>query len=254
MKKWMKSLLIAAGILGAAGSVMVGTACAAGNFRETEEIAGPEEVFSYSVEAQGIRSLELDWVAGNVIIEPYEGEEILLEERGCGSAPEKYRLHWELDGDSLEIQFYKNGFRFGLRDKRAKDLRIRIPAELAGNLEELEIQDVSSRIHLADLTVRELSYETVSGSLKGLALNAEEVELESVSGSVQCQLTACPGELSVETVSGDAEIMLPRESTFRTDLKTVSGKIQSEFPHTEAAGPEFKMHSVSGDLIIRSAE
>lgn len=252
-KKWARTLALGAGVLAAAGSLLVSTACASGSTGQRASETGTS--YSTAVDPEGIRSLEIDWVSGQVMIEPYDGEEILLEERSDREIEEKNRLHWKVDGDTLEVQFYDKGFRLRFRDRQSKDLRILLPRALAENLKELDIDNVSADFHLADLKLESLEADMVSGDLKGIGLNAEEVELKSVSGSLQCQFMVSPEELEMETVSGTGEIVLPEGTKFRARMESVTGEIRSELPYEtgkEGSGPVFKMESVSGDLIIRA--
>ena len=264
MKTWMKWLLIAAGCLAAAGLLLGGLgwflgAGLTGAAPAAEEIshAGPVQAQDrYAISPEGIRSLEVEWVSGRILVEPHDGDQILLEERSSGEIREKDRLEFAVDGDTLEIRYWKDHrFRFDFGDFGGKELRILVPRSLAEGLEEISIENVSSDIHLSGLTAGELEVETVSGEVTGLDLTLGQVELESVSGDLSCQLTACPAELKVKTVSGDAELILPEDSRFSVNMKSVSGDVTSEIAYTApGTGSSFQLESISGDLTIRAAK
>ena len=255
MKKWMKGLLIAAGCLTAAGLVLTGVGYAAGGFSHAPRAAGEEadSAYSHQLSPEGIRSLEIEWVSGQVIVEPWDQEEIQIEERGYGPISDKNRLEYKVKGDSLEISFLKPGFHlnFWLQEK---DLYVRLPRELAESLESLDIENVSAELQLSGLKVQDMEVNTVSGGLKGENMQAEELEFESVSGNLNTAFQNLPQDMELKTVSGNAEIYLPEGSAVRAELDSVSGQCESELPGTageEAA--EINMSSVSGSLHIRKA-
>ena len=252
MKTWMKVLLIAAGCLAVLGLALGAAGLAMGGSAASSPEPGTGDENSYQISAQGITSLDIDWVAGNVILEPWEGEEIQVEERSRGQLTEKKRLTYQVDGDTLEIRFQKPGLRFGFQPY-GKDLRVRIPQTLADQLRELEIENVSADFSLSGLGVQKLEMNTVSGSLKALDLETDSLEFESVSGDLTAQLGNRPAVLELETVSGSAELKLPTGIDLSAELDSVSGDFRSELPcisGSNAAAWKISMESVSGDLTI----
>ena len=254
MKKWMKGTLIAAGCLAGLGAVLTAAGLALGGFsglRVSGE-ADSTASSSYRIAADQIRGLDIEWVEGNVILEPWEKEEILIEETSGKPIPERDQMEYKVQGETLKISYLSPGIRFGFRPS-GKTLHVYLPQALARELVKVEIENVSADIQLKDLKMEKLEMNTVSGDLQASGLTAAEVEFESVSGSLRAQLSACPREVEVETVSGDAELTLPENSRFRAELDSVSGDLESELSYTAGGGeegPEISMESVSGDLRI----
>lgn len=253
MNKWTKGLLIAAGCLGAVGLILSGAGLALGGFQVSAESVqqGNPQAYTETFSPEGVHSLELEWVGGQVTVEPWEGEEIQIIESAAGDIGERDRMVCRRDGDSLEIRYVRSGIRFGTPFE-GKQLEIRIPRTLAENLPELEIENVSASVVLRDLNIRELDMNTVSGPLTAENLQADDLGFESVSGSLIAAFSEAPREMDLETVSGNAELTLPKEASVRTEFETVSGKLSSQLP--TGNGTLIEMESVSGDLTILSAE
>ena len=79
--------------------------------------------------------------------------------------------------------------------------------------------------------------------------------------NVDLELEATPDLLTAELVSGDLELTLPEDRSFRLRCKTVSGDFESELPLTKlgkkewqynAAGnpADFQIETVSGDVTV----
>src|SRR5699024_8149588 len=59
----------------------------------------------YTVSAEGIQAIEVDWVSGGVWIEPWDGEEILLTEESTVELDEETALCYEVVDSTLSIRF-----------------------------------------------------------------------------------------------------------------------------------------------------
>jgi lia operon protein LiaG len=54
----------------------------------------------------------------------------------------------------------------------------------------------------------------------------------SVSGDINMKYEKLDGDFTMKCVSGDAELMLPKNSEFEVIAKTISGDVECEFPLT----------------------
>ena len=69
--------------------------------------------------------------------------------------------------------------------------------------------------------------------------------MNSTSGKVELELLHCPGELDVETTSGDVTLTLPADSGFRLEYDHTSGDLRnSEIPLSRRGGDY-----IAGDAI-----
>ena len=58
-----------------------------------------------------VNNLFIDWTAGKVTVEYYDGKEITVSETANRSLSEDDKLRWWLDGDTLRVRYAKPGFR-----------------------------------------------------------------------------------------------------------------------------------------------
>ncbi len=208
---------------------------------------------SYHIPANAIASLEINWVDGEITVEPWDGEEICLEETSKAPITERNHLVYRVDGDTLEIDFWaeKFGFSFGGPDLKPKDLKILVPRALAGALDEIDVDVVASDVFLKGLNARDISVDSVSGSLNGSELIAGQIEMDTMSGNLKCSFLNCPHALDMDSVSGSVEIFLPEDSRFQVSMDSLSGRYNSELPSQMGAGSQFEMNTASGDFLVK---
>ncbi len=203
----------------------------------------------YSIPTEGITEVSVDWLSGNIRIEPYDGTELRLEERGPANFTESNSLDFRLDDGKLNISSTPQYIGLSLRpsvNTDRKDLVLLVPTSL--HLQELDLDIFNSDLTMQGLTLNNLSVDTVSGSTTltqsnlhslsfdstggGLTLEesaVDELDADTASGSLSGQLTHCPQQLEFDTVSGTLQLTLPEDSQFQLNLSTVSGKLISDF-------------------------
>ena len=112
---------------------------------------------------------------------------------------------------------------------------------------------------------RILDVDTTSGGMK-FAGEVKNVEIDTVSGDVTMNCSETPDELSLDSTSGDLELLLPERRSFEASYDTVSGDFHNEFggiqfrgdemyfEGTEGGNPaELEFDTVSGDVRIEKA-
>lgn len=236
----------------------------------------------YAITADGIQNLSVDWLAGNITIESYDGNEIVLEERSSAPLNQDNSLDYTLDENELEISYCspKVGFYFGNAglDLR-KDLVIRIPASLSLNeisvqsassdisvqgltAQGLETDTVSGALSLTQATLGQLSFDSTSGNITLTDVSVQELDMNAVTGNLTGTLTTCPQKLSFDTTSGDIALSLPSDSQFCVSMDSATGKLNSHFEGTyqgsiytvgSGAG-QFEIDSVSGSVELSKNE
>ena len=218
-----------------------------------------------------ITELNIDWVAGDVTVALSDGDRVEIFEDYDGT--DANRLRWKVRGSELIVKFRKpTWFDEGYVDDEKK-LMVLIPASMADDLDEIQIETVFSNQNIGvsareldvssvsgQVTVvgnyRTVDIETVSGHVK-FAGDFRNANFESVSARVDVTLQKQAVSLDMDTVSGDLTVVLPDSTTgFRVDTDSVSG-------YTDIRGfdcgssnrwgdgsMEIHMESVSGKLLI----
>ncbi len=226
---------------------------------------------SYSDE---VKSLDIEWTAGEVKIVAYDGDEIKIEESGAGEKDEN-RVRSYLSDGRLHIRYAKSGIRF-FGSMPTKNLTVYIPEKYATALDKIDITAVSANVLTqGKLVCREIDVEAVSGKIILSDIKAEDAEFKTVSGDIsiigevsrldvdgvsailEITLKTTPRSLKTETVSGNVEItLLDSEAGFRAELESVSGDMKlggenvgTVYKHKDG-GASFSFESISGSVKI----
>lgn len=180
----------------------------------------------YTVPADGITELDLSWISGDVTVQPWNGESILLEEDSEVELSEDYRLVCTVEDGTLDVRFdAKPGRNVTWR----KILTVWLPEALAESLAQLDVESVSAEVTVLDLTAAELDIETVSGGVYTRG-GFGEMDFSSVSGDMTLE-TNETFRLDAETTSGSVCLRLPEDMGLSLDFDSVSGEIRSEKDH-----------------------
>lgn len=290
MKRVVKNFLIASGILGAIGAalVLVSVFMGAhfsdlwnGNLPVTQffwngHLVSSENQFNstyrqdntYTVSAEGIDTLKIDWVNGEVNVQAGETDQIIFSESGA-DLTEKTALQYVVKDHALHIQYSKDGITtLGWGEELQKKLTLTVPQSLAEKLAELRIEVVSANVQFDGAAFRmdQLDIETVSGNLNAVIDSAGTAELGTVSGNlsvsgaineVDAESTSgnisvsgainrfeaesvsgdvlldgrngAPNQLDVDTTSGNVVLYLPKDADLTLNYETVSGDFDSAF-------------------------
>ena len=252
---------------------------------------------SYAVCADGEESfptasvtrLDIGWIAGDVEISAYDGDEIRVAESASGALAENEKLRWKLEDGVLHLRYCA----VGTCNMQAKSLTVLVPAALC--LERLEVGVTSAQLTMDSLVVdgailydgvsgaveirnyecerlhigtvsgeavlsgrpQRLEYSSVSGGVRAEGLpEGCTVETDTVSGSVELRFAGCPGEMGGDSTSGSFTLFLPEDAGFRLDFDSVSGDLDCDFPSLKGVYGgedrfEMDISTTSGDLNIR---
>ncbi len=207
-----------------------------------------------------IRSLDIEWINGEVRLERYDGTQVIVEETPSRDAEEALQVHWYNDGGELKIRYAASGIR--RLDNINKSLLVKLPRELA--LAELAIEAVSADITVDGISGKALEIQTVSGGVEAVDIDFEETEVESVSGNAVLSFaeSALPETIDADSVSGEMTVYLAHDIGFTVEIDSVSGDFHSDFAFKilgknryEAVGRSnvrIKLDSVSGDLNVKT--
>lgn len=225
-------------------------------------------------------SIKVNWTNGKINIEAYDGEDTVISETEV--AEKENKLRWRVEDGVLKIQQMAAGMRFGLKQTPKKTLTVKIPSNVAEGLkavtsdsvsaevtitgisasDKIEIDTVSGGANLKNIKTEKLDIDTVSGSIKA-AGKFTELESDSVSGDVTVSSATPLKKLDCDSTSGNIRLTIPKNSGFTLKADTVSGDISCGLPTVSESknrrvcgdgSADFETDTVSGDLIITSAE
>ena len=120
-----------------------------------------------SIAAPDVESIDLDWIDGNVSVVICQDAYISITESAPADLTDKTRVHWSVseDGKSLSIKYRASSSFFGTSKDKEKDLILRIPEKLLGQLKNLNINAVSSNVTVSDIIVDNINVQTASGNV-----------------------------------------------------------------------------------------
>ena len=226
------------------------------------------------------QSIKVNWTNGKINIEAYDGEDTVISETEV--AEKENKLRWRVEDGVLKIQQMAADMRFGLKKTPKKTLTVKIPSNVAEGLkavtsdsvsaevtitgisasDKIEIDTVSGGANLKNIKTEKLDIDTVSGNIKA-AGEFTELESDSVSGDVTVSSATPLKKLDCDSTSGNIRLTIPKNSGFTLKADTVSGDISCGLPTVSESknrrvcgngSADFETDTVSGDLIITSAE
>ena len=228
------------------------------------------------------QSIKVNWTNGKINIESYDGEDTVISETEVAEKENRAPLARGGAG-VLKIQQMAAGMRFGSKQTPKKTLTVKIPSNVAEGLkavtsdsvsaevtitgisasDKIEIDTVSGGANLKNIKTEKLDIDTVSGNIKA-AGEFTELESDSVSGDVTVSSATPLKKLDCDSTSGNIRLTIPKNSGFTLKADTVSGGIKLPAAHcfrrakiavfAATAAADFETDTVSGDLIITSAE
>ena len=229
--------------------------------------------------ASSIRELEIEWAAGEILIQPGPSDQIIVKEDGV--TEDKYAMVLRQEGNSLEIRYcreaFGQGFGISFGKELKKDLTIYVPADWY--CDSLEIDAASATVEINDLNIGEVEFDGASGTCEFENCTVYELNIDTASGdvrftgslnildcnaasaSVYAAFSNIPNHLDMDMMSGNLELTLPDEAGFTLRMDTMSEHFSSEF-QTElkngsyVSGDGFcriNIDALSGDVIIHKA-
>ena len=120
-----------------------------------------------SIAAPNVESIDLDWIDGNVKVVLCQDAYISITESAPAELSENTRVHWCVseDGKTLSIKYRASSSFFGANKDKNKDLILRIPEKLIGQINTLSINAVSSNVTVSDIIIDNIEVQTSSGNV-----------------------------------------------------------------------------------------
>jgi DUF4097 and DUF4098 domain-containing protein YvlB len=247
----------------------------------TDELRIDGTGYQTEFDATQIRNLEIDWVAGTIIIQRGNTNTIRVEESAVSDG--KYQMITRCSGDKLILKFCEEnvaiwGFSSNIEENLSKDLIITVPADWV--CDNLEIDTASARVEVCDLRIDEVDFDGASGYCFFENCEIEKLDIDTASGDVEfsgslqkldfdaasAKFTGTfmniPRSLDLDAMSGDMYIELPEQCGFEVNHDSMSGVFESDFQFT-ANGSNYKcgdgackiaVSSMSGDIKIMKSK
>lgn len=120
-----------------------------------------------SIATPNVERIDLDWIDGNVSVVICQDAYISITETAPAELSENTRVHWCVseDGKTLSIKYRASSSFFGANKDKNKDLILRIPEKLIGQIDTLSINAVSSNVTVSDIIIDNIEVQTASGNV-----------------------------------------------------------------------------------------
>ena len=120
-----------------------------------------------TIAAPNLERIDLDWIDGNITVVICQDAYISVTETTPAELTEKTRIHWLVSGDgkSLSIKYRGSSSFFGGTKDKNKNLILRIPEKLMGQLQTLNINAVSSNVTVSNIIIDNIDVKTTSGNI-----------------------------------------------------------------------------------------
>lgn len=240
-------------------------------------VVGPELGEKSTFSASEISELEIDWVAGEILIQPGDSDQITVREDNVSEA--KYAMVLQQRGEKLKIVFCEEGvgnfIGFNTSNELIKDLTITVPKDWV--CESLDIECASATVEVNDMVIREVDFDGASGACEFENCTVDEIDIDTASGdirfigsldilnfdaasaSVYAVLSNTPSRLDMDSMSGDLDITLPGDAGFTLAMDGMSMDFSSDFETTlknnnHVCGDgrcRINIDAMSGDVTIR---
>ena len=231
--------------------------------------------------ASEVRDLKIQWVAGSIVIQPADVDEIRISESALSDS--KYTMVCRHSGDKLTVSFCEDtklNFRFGitLNDIVSKDLTILVPRDW--HCDDLQIEAASATLDVIGLTAGNINFDGASGTCSFTDCAVDTLDLNTASGdvtftgtlnvldcdaasaSVYATVSNIPSKIDMDSMSGDLDITLPADAGFTLSLDAMSSDFTSDFETVSQNGNyisgngacRIDVDAMSGDVYLRKAK
>lgn len=208
-----------------------------------------------NIELGDSKVIEVDFISSDVSIRAYDGEEVKITYTGTTNAIDELdvpKLIAIEEGNAIKVNVdnIQKEFRIDrLFMHTSTDLEILVPSDYSGNL---KMSGVSGEVIIDGLNLEKVEHESVSGNLEVVNGQTSSLDAGTVSGNIDATLGTLTGDVDVDTVSGNTELIIPEDLGYTLHWDSVSGDL-SENSDRNAREAEFEINveSVSGNLKIR---
>ena len=210
------------------------------NIGDWEALSGPyEAVGVYTPGIEGINSLNINWVAGDVTVKPYDGKDFQITEFAQRELQDHEKLQINTANGTMTIKYRNSDASLRMPQKK---LEVLIPQTLSKNLNKLSADTVSGDIFVDSINTDILDADSMSGTIQISNSNSQTLNMNSTSGSLTVEFVLSEN-MSMDSMSGDVQIS---GSTAKTlDCGTTSGNV-----NITGAFDSMNLSSMSGEVSV----
>ncbi|MFC0211085.1 DUF4097 domain-containing protein [Paenibacillus chartarius] len=259
----VKGFVFAVGLLcvivGTVGVVWVVDASGMRN----ENSSSAEFDFTKSVDASGIRALQIDTDISEVVFTPSQTNEITAH--FTGKSPEKSKSRWQLDAETnngtwvVKAQHEGSDFNFGLDIRQLRDiiatgiftsnhkLEISLPPKA---YDKIAVETDTGRIQLGELTADVLDVDSSTGSIAVDSFTGKKITLQTDTGAIRFNKTVATDQVQAESSTGRIEGDL-KQLASPVSLQTDTGAVYLDVPGTSDA--LFNLSNDTGSIDLNAS-
>ena len=195
---------------------------------------------------ESVSGIDIDWLAGKVIVKPYSGKDITFTETADKKITEDTALGWGIEKGVLSIQYLKrNNISLGSKDP-IKTIEVLVPQQLADNMSILDVDSTSGIIDISEIKADKMDADAASGDVYLSNVTAKELDVDTASGNAFMTDVKVEGTLNIDSASGDAEIS---GYAGKADIDTASGGVRA----TDLTAGDLSIDTSSGDISVCGA-
>lgn len=197
------------------------------------------------LDADEVEDLDINWIDGRVQIEVYDGDTVQFHENTSRNLKEAEQLQYYNKNGRLIIQYQKSQRKvLSTSLERHKELIVKIPEKIAESMGFVGVDTISSETKITGITAKNINLDSTSGEFKLKGCRALKIMMNSTSGDLIGESIVAEELLTVDTVSGDAEV---EGSIADIDFSAVSGDLTAK---TKVCPQNVKTDTVSGSVYL----
>ena len=177
-----------------------------------------EAAGTYNVSMDNVDSIYIDWVAGDVDVTPYDGNDIRITEFARRELEDDEILTYSISGGTLTIKFDNRDFSLGRT--LTKKLEVLVPSTLIENFDKFTVDSVSGSVNVKNANAGAFKIDTTSGSVSVDNVNAGTFKIDTVSGSTRLSNIS---STAVEVSSTSGSINMSSVNTDYIKMNSISG-------------------------------
>ena len=205
---------------------------------------------STTLDADSVRSLDLDVTSGTVEVKAYDGNKVRVSEsahvaHGLKAARAATENLATVESGTLKVA------KFAYDDEQAigRVVTVEIPKKAASQLEGIDLNVRSGDLSLTGVTCKSLDLRLTSGDVEFQGGVTDTLTVDVGSGDLAMTLDQAPATaMNVTEGSGDIEISVPKRAGFTAELTMGSGDFDSDFLSDHVDGSDIsKLTFDNGD-------
>jgi len=205
-----------------------------------ERLSGPYNVAgTYSYGITGVDALNIDWIAGDITVKPYDGSNIQITELAQRELLEHERLYVSMSGGTVSIRYIEKS---NVGRMPQKKLEVLVPRALSDNMSRLSVDAVSGAVFIENVRADTLDSNTMSGHISITNCAAGTFRMDSTSGALTAT-SIRSDNMNLNSMSGTVRVSQSSAKTF--DCDTTSGSVS-----VTGAFDSVNLNSMSGRLTL----